>query len=250
MKKTSFPKDYQTLLSQISPTDPVVVLTGAGISAPSGISTFRDNNGMWENHRFEEVASPDAFYKNPELVHRFYNLRRQQLKSVQPNEGHKALVKWEQNWQGPFLVVSQNVDDLHERAGTKKLISMHGQLTKIHCVCCQKKFHWTEDLETSTPCANCKSVDALRPDIVWFGEQPIGLDKIYTALDNAKIFVAIGTSGNVYPAAAFVRDASKAISFEINNQETLVSEDFDYTLQEGAQFGTPRLVEDILKLFR
>jgi NAD-dependent deacetylase len=141
------------------------------------------------------------------------------------------------------------VDDLHERAGTKKLISMHGQLTKIHCVCCQKKFHWTEDLETSTPCANCKSVDALRPDIVWFGEHPIGLDKIYTALDNAKIFVAIGTSGNVYPAAAFVRDASQAISFEINSQETLVSEDFDYTIQEGAQFGTPRLVEDILKLF-
>jgi NAD-dependent deacetylase len=188
----------------------LVILTGAGISAESGIATFRDANGLWENHRIEDVASPRAFAKNPETVHRFYNLRRAQLKTVHPNAAHHALAKLEQDWagQGSFLLITQNVDDLHDRAGSKNLLHMHGEIRKLLCAACGHTAWHADDLSPADICPACQEPGHLRPDIVWFGEIPYHMDVIQDALDQADIFAAIGTSGIVYPAAGFAEHAS------------------------------------------
>lgn len=192
----------------------VVVLTGAGISAESGVSTFRDNNGLWCNHRIEDVATPEAFERNPALVQQFYNQRRAQLSSVQPNAAHHALADLARHWPGRFLLVTQNVDDLHDRAhqgnsskGAFELIHMHGELGKVRCTETDRVYDWVGDVTTQSLCACCHETGTLRPHIVWFGEMPLEMPRIYAALAQCDLFISIGTSGNVYPAAGFVQEA-------------------------------------------
>ncbi len=195
----------------------IVVLTGAGISAESGLKTFRDADGLWENHRIEEVATPEAFVRNPELVQRFYNARRQQLSEVSPNSAHAALAEFEQTFNGRFLLVTQNVDDLHERAGSHNLRHMHGELKKVRCLLCNSVHNRDSDIDGNTQCPACGR-NALRPHIVWFGEMPFYMEEIYQALEQCDLFISIGTSGHVYPAAGFVEVArqSGAHTVEIN----------------------------------
>ena len=184
----------------------IVVLTGAGISAESGLRTFRDNNGLWEDHRVEDVATPEGFARDPALVHKFYNMRRSQLLAgATANRAHLALANFEKKFSGQFLLVTQNVDNLHEQAGSQNLLHMHGELLKVRCENCSKVFTWEDDLSTATSCPACKGVECLRPNIVWFGEIPMGMNTIEDALTNCDLFVSIGTSGNVYPAAGFVQ---------------------------------------------
>ena len=226
----------------------IVILTGAGISAESGIRTFRDQNGLWEEHRIEDVATPEAFHRNPELVQRFYNARRSQLKdpNVAPNAAHLALAELEKHWEGDFLLVTQNVDNLHRRAGSKNLLHMHGRLDRVRCLSCEEEFDWTEDLTVNEDCPHCGIRGALRPDIVWFGEMPHHVDEIYAAREQADFFISIGTSGNVYPAAGFVQLAWKARKIEINMQDTEISPAFSDHYVGLASFEVPRLVNLIL----
>lgn len=225
----------------------LVVLTGAGISQESGISTFRDKNGLWENHKIEDVASPEGFRRNPELVHRFYNLRRAQLKEVHPNPAHRALVELERRWTGDFLLVTQNVDDLHARAGSEKLVHMHGELRKARCETCEAVHVWEGEITQFTACPICQKT-ALRPHIVWFGEMPFQLDKIYSALEVCDIFLAVGTSGHVYPAAGFVSAVPRqARKIELNAESTPVSRSFDEYRQGKAGIELPRLVNELLE---
>lgn len=188
----------------------LVILTGAGVSAESGISTFRDAGGLWQTHRFEDLASPEGFAANPALVHRFYNQRRAQLHVVDPNTAHLALAALERDWrgQGDFLLVTQNVDDLHERAGSTRLLHMHGELRKLRCTSCGAVTPWEKDADGETICPSCARAGGMRPDIVWFGEVPYHLPEIHAALAQADIFCAIGTSGIVYPAAGFAAVAA------------------------------------------
>ncbi len=182
----------------------IVILTGAGVSAESGVRTFRDAGGLWEGHRVEDVATPEAFAAHPALVQGFYNARREQLKAVSPNAAHMALARLEAEWAGPMLLVTQNVDDLHDRAGNRNLIHMHGELRKARCTNCHTIHPWEEALTEATPCPACGRKARLRPHIVWFGEIPLELPRIFDALEGADLFAAIGTSGVVYPAAGFV----------------------------------------------
>lgn len=188
----------------------IVILTGAGISAESGIRTFRDTGGLWEEHPVEDVATAEGFARNPDLVHRFYNLRREALKTVEPNPAHVALARLERELaarEGELLIVTQNVDDLHERGGSQNVLHMHGQLLSLFCQYCRHK--WRSESRTSTDmlCPACKQEGGPRPDIVWFGEMPYGMNSIETALRQCDMFVSIGTSGAVYPAAGFVHMA-------------------------------------------
>lgn len=204
----------------------VVVLTGAGISAESGIPTFRAEDGLWENHRVEEVATPAGFRRNPALVHRFYNERRRKLTTVQPNAAHDALAAFEAHCSREareFLLVTQNIDDLHERAGSRRLVHMHGELLKSWCEHCDTRATTVSgNLSTDSVCPSCGSAGGLRPDIVWFGEMPYHMERIERALAHCALFVAVGTSGNVYPAAGFVRLAARvgARCVELNLERT------------------------------
>lgn len=202
----------------------IVILTGAGISAESGIQTFRAADGLWENHRVEEVASPEGFARNPDVVHRFYNARRAQLKQVEPNAAHFALARLQREYAGKVWIITQNVDDLHERAGAD-VLHMHGELKKVRCQHCQAVMEWLEDCSAQEVCPHCKSHGGLRPHIVWFGEIPFYLLEIEAALSQVDLFVAIGTSGAVYPAAGFVQTARRqgAKTLEINLERTQAS---------------------------
>lgn len=184
----------------------IVVLTGAGISAESGIATFRGPGGLWEGHRVEDVCTPEALARDPVLVHRFYDLRRAALDGVEPNAAHRALARLDAEWPGDLLIVTQNVDDLHERAGAARMLHMHGELRSALCGACGDRIAWRETLPPGTSCGACGRA-ALRPDIVFFGEMPYDMDRIEAALAAADLFVSIGTSGAVYPAAGFVRSA-------------------------------------------
>ncbi|MDB5681902.1 MAG: NAD-dependent protein deacylase [Sphingomonas bacterium] len=184
----------------------IVVLTGAGISAESGIATFRGPGGLWEGHRVEDVCTPEALARDPELVHRFYDLRRAALAKVEANAAHRALAKLDAEWPGELLIVTQNVDDLHERAGAKRMLHMHGELLSALCAGCGERVAWPGDMPPGESCASCGAA-ALRPDIVFFGEMPYRMDTIERALARADLFVSIGTSGAVYPAAGFVQTA-------------------------------------------
>lgn len=223
----------------------VFILTGAGISAESGVKTFRDNNGLWENHRIEEVATPQAFKSNPELVYRFYNLRRAQLKEVTPNNAHKALAKLQNNKHLNLTLVTQNVDDLHERGGFINPIHMHGEMLKARCLKTHKVFDWTEDFTSHTPCPCCNKKGNLRPDIVWFGEMPMHMMEIEEALMKADLFICIGTSGVVYPAAGFVQTAKyyNAKTVEINLDITNNTELFDVSIKGKATIEVPKFLE-------
>ena len=182
----------------------IVVLTGAGVSAESGIATFRGPGGLWEGHRVEDVCTPEALAADPVLVHRFYDLRRAALAEVEPNAAHLALAELDATWPGELLIVTQNVDDLHERAGARRLLHMHGELTSALCAACGVRRPWREALPPGTRCEACGAA-ALRPDIVFFGEMPYQMERIEAALARADLFVSIGTSGAVYPAAGFVQ---------------------------------------------
>jgi NAD-dependent deacetylase len=223
----------------------IVILTGAGISAESGISTFRDHNGLWETHRFEDLATPEAFRRDPMLVHRFYNARRAQLKSVQPNAAHAALARLEREWPGEFLLVTQNVDDLHERAGSERLLHMHGEIRKLRCAACGDVIRHEDDAGPELACRACGVTGRMRPDIVWFGEMPYGMEEIYAAVERADIFVAIGTSGVVYPAAGLVAAARGngrgCRTIEINPQPTGAAA-FAQVIAETAVTGVPKLL--------
>lgn len=184
----------------------IVILTGAGISRESGLSTFRDPDGIWATVRVEDVATPEAFARNPEQVHAFYNRRRARMlrREVSPNHAHLALVRLEAEWPGKVLVVTQNVDNLHEEAGTSNLIHMHGRHCEVRCNGCGHVVPWQGDLSTADVCAGCGRIGVLRPNVVWFGEPPIAMERIREALVTCDLFVSIGTSGAVYPAAGFV----------------------------------------------
>ncbi|QPQ56129.1 NAD-dependent deacylase [Allosphingosinicella flava] len=185
----------------------IVILTGAGISAESGVATFRGPDGLWEGHRVEDVATPEAFARDPELVQTFYDQRRAKLRSVEPNAAHRALARLDAEWPGELLVVTQNVDDLHERAGAGRVLHMHGELKSAWCLACDARVRWEENLLGGPPCPSCGASGRLRPDIVWFGEMPYEMERIERALHKADLFVSIGTSGAVYPAAGFVQTA-------------------------------------------
>jgi NAD-dependent protein deacetylase/lipoamidase len=188
----------------------IVVLTGAGLSAESGIATFRDKDGIWSRFDIEDVATPDAFRRNPVLVHQFYNDRRRGHASVKPNAAHFALAKLEREHRGCVTVVTQNIDALHEAAGSKNLIHMHGELLKALCALCGERNVWSADLDLKTACPSCAKKGGMRPDVVWFGEMPHEMERIYEALVGADLFISIGTSGNVYPAAGFVAATREA----------------------------------------
>lgn len=187
----------------------IVILTGAGVSAESGICTFRDANGLWENHDITDVATPEGFEADPTLVNEFYNQRRRQLCSdeVRPNAAHEALARLQRELPGEVLIVTQNIDDLHERAGATDVIHMHGELLNQWCLACDERTRTRDDIAEHTSCPACGEQGRLRPDVVWFGEVPYEMDRIVAELESCTLFAAIGTSGEVYPAAAFVQYA-------------------------------------------
>ncbi|SHJ31898.1 NAD-dependent deacetylase [Shimia gijangensis] len=189
--------------------DTIVILTGAGISAESGLGTFRDEGGLWAQHRIEDVATPEGFSRDPDLVHNFYNARRVQAAQATPNAAHDALARLERDHPGEVLIVTQNVDSLHEKAGSRNVLHMHGLLAGALCHTCDHRWTAPDNMAKSDPCPGC-GAPATRPDVVWFGEIPYGMDQIYAALSKADLFVAIGTSGEVYPAAAFGQEARQA----------------------------------------
>lgn len=206
----------------------LVVLTGAGVSAESGVPAFRASDGLWEGHRIEDVATPEGFAADPALVQDFYNLRRRQLAEVQPNAAHRALADLAARWDGDFLLVTQNVDDLHDRAHVEtppaagfELIHMHGELLKARCTASGVVCDWTGDLEAQHASLHHPK-GFLRPHIVWFGEMPLQMERIEAALEACDLFVSIGTSGAVYPAAGFVQQArmAGARTVEINLEPT------------------------------
>jgi len=190
----------------VKPIRNIVILTGAGVSAESGIDTFRSEGGLWEQHRVEDVATPEAFARDPDLVLRFYDMRREAIQTKQPNAAHEALARLDREWPGGLLIVTQNVDDLHERAGSSRILHMHGEHLLAWCTACDMRSPWTATLIERPPCPACGE-SALRPDVVWFGEMPYRMDEITAALRGCDLFVSIGTSGAVYPAAGFVRQA-------------------------------------------
>lgn len=229
------------------PHAPIVVLTGAGISAESGLATFRASDGLWENHRIEDVATPEGFRRNPERVHRFYNERRRKLREVEPNAAHRALAKLEAHWPGGVLLVTQNVDDLHDRAGSRNLIHMHGELLKARCLDCGSVTAWPEDLGAQSRCPGCGKIGYMRPHIVWFGEMPLEMDFIYGALDRCRLFAAIGTSGHVYPAAGLVEAVRSGVpTLEINLEPSSIANLFEEHRQGKAGEEVPRWVDAVL----
>ncbi|MBX7527830.1 NAD-dependent deacylase [Qipengyuania vesicularis] len=225
----------------------IVILTGAGISAESGIDTFRDAGGLWEQHRVEDVATPEGFARDPELVQRFYDARRKAVQQVAPNRAHEALAQLDRAWEGELLIVTQNVDDLHERAGARRVLHMHGELLSALCSSCDSRHEWREPLSERPACPGCGQ-PALRPDVVWFGEMPYQMDRIYAAIRRADLFVSIGTSGAVYPAAGFVRDAREfgARTLELNLERSEGSYWFHESRQGRAGELVPAWVEHLL----
>jgi len=190
----------------------IVVLTGAGISKESGLDTFCDEGGIWSQVRIEDVATQEAFHRDPVRVHAFYNDRRRGMVAgnVEPNAAHRALARLEDEWPGEVTVVTQNIDDLHEKGGSRNLIHMHGEMLKVRCDGCGMIAVWRDDLGLDSRCPECTNAGDLRPHVVWFGEMPLRMDEIYAALERCTLFVSIGTSGNVYPAAGFVTEVRRA----------------------------------------
>lgn len=228
----------------------IVILTGAGISAESGIDTFRSEGGLWEQHRIEDVATPEGFARDPDLVLHFYDMRRAAVQTKQPNPAHEALARLDREWRGDgreLLIVTQNVDDLHERAGAERVLHMHGELLSALCNACEMRSRWKGAMIERPPCPVCRS-PSLRPDVVWFGEMPYQMDRIYAALREADLFVSIGTSGAVYPAAGFVRDARDlgADTLELNLESSEGSGWFGESRLGLASEIVPAWVEEIL----
>jgi NAD-dependent deacetylase len=225
----------------------IVILTGAGISAESGLATFRGPDGLWEGHRIEDVCTPEALARDAALVHRFYDERRAKLQEVKPNAAHQALAALDAQWPGELLIVTQNVDDLHERAGARRLIHMHGELCSALCASCGKAVPWTGPLPPGSLCNGCGRPE-LRPDIVFFGEMPYEMDRIDEALRRADLFVSVGTSGAVYPAAGFVQTARHvgARTVELNLEPSAGSFYFEESRMGPASELVPALVRELL----
>lgn len=228
--------------------DRIVILTGAGLSAESGLGTFRGPDGLWDQHDIEEVATPEGFARNPVKVHEFYNMRRAWLKEAKPNAAHLALARLEKANSSEVLTVTQNIDGLHEAAGTHHLIHMHGELARTLCARCGTSLPWTEDLSPGTVCPVCHKEGFMRPDVVWFGEMPREMERIYEALRRCDLFVSIGTSGMVYPAAGFV---AEAINAGANTVELNLDPSEGASLFAEAHYGpatevVPAFVENLL----
>jgi NAD-dependent deacetylase len=226
----------------------IVILTGAGISAESGVPTFRDADGLWENHDPMEIATPEAFARNPALVYRFYNARRSKLAEVAPNSAHRALARLQRTFAGDVFLVTQNVDDLHERGGSDQVCHMHGELLAVLCTACSRRIAMPGAYNGSSRCPECGHAGGLRPDVVWFGEIPYHMEEISARLADCDLFVAIGTSGVVYPAAGFVRQAlvQGASTVEINRELSEVTGLFHHQRQGPATVEVTRLVEELL----
>jgi len=225
----------------------IVILTGAGISAESGLATFRGPDGLWEGHHVEDVCTPEALARDPELVHRFYDERRAKLAQVEPNAAHRALARLEREWKGELLLVTQNVDDLHERAGCTQVLHMHGELLSALCASCGAARPWKSSLPSESVCEIC-AAPALRPDIVFFGEMPYEMDRIDAALRKCDLFVSIGTSGAVYPAAGFVQTARYvgADTLELNLDPSAGSIYFNESRMGRAGELVPSWVDELL----
>jgi NAD-dependent deacetylase len=228
----------------------IVILTGAGISAESGIKTFRTHDGLWENHRIEDVATPEGFHANPDLVQQFYNKRRKGLfdASIAPNPAHQALAKLEQSISGSVLLVTQNIDNLHERGGSKNIVHMHGELLKAQCSESGQVVVQEGDIETGDLCHCCQIPAQMRPHVVWFGEMPLQLNRIYDALSQADLFISIGTSGVVYPAAGFVHEARAhgAHTIELNLEPSALESEFEEKRYGKASQIVPQLVAELI----
>jgi len=225
----------------------IVILTGAGISAESGIDTFRDAGGLWEQHRVEDVATPEGFLRDPDLVLGFYDMRREALARVEPNAAHVALARLERAFAGEVLLVTQNVDDLHERGGSREVLHMHGELMSALCTACETRSRWDRSMLDRPPCPVCRA-PMLRPDVVWFGEMPYEMGRIYRALETCDLFVSIGTSGAVYPAAGFVQEAraNGAHCLELNLEPSEGSRVFHETRLGRASELVPQWVDEVL----
>lgn len=229
----------------------IVILTGAGISKESGLDTFRDPDGIWAKVSLEDVATPQAFARDPAKVHAFYNARRQGLlgPNVQPNAAHLALARLEAEWPGEVLLVTQNIDDLHERAGSNNLIHMHGEILKGRCLACNAVSPWREEMTLDSVCPSCGAKGYLRVDVVWFGEMPFQVEEIYAALEACDLFISIGTSGSVYPAAGFVEAAqtlAQAQTVELNLEPSDGHSSFAEGIYGPASEVVPRFVETLL----
>ncbi len=225
----------------------IVILTGAGISAESGLQTFRAEDGLWENHPVEKVATPEGFARDPDLVQRFYDERRKNILAAQPNPAHEALGRLDRAWSGELLIVTQNIDDLHERGGAERVLHMHGEGLSAWCQSCDTRHRWSGTLRDGPPCPACGDI-ALRPDIVWFGEMPYEMDRIFAAIAQADLFVSIGTSGAVYPAAGFVQEANRAgaRTLELNLDRSAGSHFFDGTRLGSASRLVPEWVTEVM----
>jgi len=228
--------------------DQIVILTGAGVSAESGLSTFRDSDGLWEKHDPMEIATPEALARDPALVLGFYNARRGQLGDVQPNAAHRALARLQREFEGSVFLVTQNVDDLHERGGSGQVCHMHGELNSMLCAQCGASMPALPTFDQNTQCPHCGLIGSLRPDIVFFGEMPYHMPDIEALLSGCSLFVAIGTSGAVYPAAGFVRTArqSGAICVEVNKEASDVAGYFHHHYTGPATQQVDKLVQEIL----
>lgn len=226
----------------------IVVLTGAGISAESGLGTFRDADGLWSQYRLEDVATPEGYARDPALVLGFYNARRANAVSAAPNAAHAALARLEAAWPGRLTLITQNIDALHEAAGHRGVHHMHGRIDHARCAACGHAWAWTGDMGLGDACPACATVGRVRPDVVWFGEIPHGLDAIAEALDSADLFVSIGTSGAVYPAAGFVAEVRRngGATLELNLERSEVSALFGETRLGRASEIVPAWVDEML----
>ena len=229
----------------------IVVLTGAGISKESGLDTFRDADGLWSKVNIEDVATPEGFARDPAMVHEFYNHRRRELRNgnVRANAAHRALARLETEWPGAVLLVTQNIDALHEDGGSQNLIHMHGEMLKARCSLCEAVSAWTGDMDTGTVCPACNAAGGMRPHVVWFGEMPFEMERIYAALAGCSLFISIGTSGNVYPAAGFVQEAifqARAHTVELNMEPSEGATLFAETVYGPATEVVPAFVERVL----
>lgn len=225
----------------------ILILTGAGISAESGLGTFRDKGGLWSEYDLSKVATPEGFAENPALVHDFYNARRTNAAEALPNAAHQALARLEVEYPSDVLIVTQNVDDLHERGGSRAVLHMHGELTKALCAACGARWDAPQSMHSEDACPSCGK-QTTRPDIVWFGEIPYHMDIIAEAISQAGVFAAIGTSGQVWPAAGFAQEARRngAHCVEINLEASDVTPDFHEQRLGKASEVVPAWVEDIL----
>ena len=236
-------------------SEAIVILTGAGISQESGLETFRDEGGLWSRIRIEYVATPEAYARDPQRVLEFYNMRRHSMVdgNICPNAAHLALARLEREWPGDVLVVTQNIDNLHEQAGSKNLLHMHGEILKARCATCNDVIAWDGSLGPKNSCQACGSIGRMRPHVVWFGEMPLYMDDIYTALDCCHLFISIGTSGNVYPAAGFVdhvRRLGVARTVELNLEPSEGATLFAETYYGPASEQVPDFVDRLLKAGR